>query len=233
QGRSIRGKNVRDITWLTPNGKVMTNTDWHEPHVRCLAVRFEGDQMDEVDERGRQISGHSFLMLLNAHNHSIDFTLPAHKQNEFWKPLVDTSDVSRSFGLMRQGQVYRVTSHSMVVLRLKTVASKMAARLISWMQPEMMASSLFVPEQAEAQPEQKSAEETQKPTDPQTSEEKPAVVDPDPTSVQNTLTEPAAETKSSPAAESVLKPEGQTDPEPENKTRVNTSDKPAEEEDSN
>ncbi len=163
QGRLIRGENVQDITWLTPSGKSMTDKDWHEPHVRCLAVRFEGDQIHQVDEKGRDITGNTFLMLLNAHDHSIDFTLPQHEANEFWKPMLDTSDISRKTGLMRQNQVYRVTAHSMVVLRIKSVSSNIAARLIQWMQPEM-ATSLFLPEKTE-EPEEvvvtdPSAEET-------------------------------------------------------------------------
>ena len=46
---------------------------------------------------------------------------------------------------MCQGQVYRVSAHGMAVLRLKSVASRVAARLLRWIQPEM-SSSVLVPE---------------------------------------------------------------------------------------
>ncbi len=144
QGRQIRGQEVQDIAWLTPNGKSMTDRDWREPNVRCLAVRLEGAMIDEVDEKGRQILGSTFLLLLNAHHHAVDFTLPAHRENEFWKPTIDTCESEPDSGLMCQGEIYRVSAHAMAVLRLKTVSSKIAARLIRWLQPEKT-SSLFVP----------------------------------------------------------------------------------------
>ncbi|MBL4883370.1 MAG: glycogen debranching protein GlgX [Planctomycetaceae bacterium] len=146
QGRKIRGNEVQDITWLTPGGEVMTDSHWSQAHVQCLAVRLEGGLISEVDEKGRQIHGKTFLLLLNAHHHSVDFTLPAHRENEFWKPTLDTSGSSEEAGLMRQRQVYRLIGNSMAVLRLKTVSSRIAARLLEWMQPERI-TTLFVPEQ--------------------------------------------------------------------------------------
>ncbi len=145
QGRKIRGDEVQDISWITPGGKAMTDENWNEPHVQCLAVRLEGGLIAEVDEKGRQIHGKTFLMLLNANKHPVDFTLPAHKENEFWKPTIDSSDSSQETGLMRQGQVYRMMGNSIAVLRLKTVSSRIAARLLEWIQPER-ASTLFVPD---------------------------------------------------------------------------------------
>ncbi|WP_013628955.1 glycogen debranching protein GlgX [Rubinisphaera brasiliensis] len=145
QGRQVGGTNALDITWLTPNGKPMSDSDWNEQHARCLAVRLEGAMLDEVDEKGRQIVGNTFLLLLNAHHHPVDFTLPPHRDNEFWKPTLDSCESTPASGLMCQGQVYRVSAHGMAVLRLKSVASRVAARLLRWIQPEM-SSSVLVPE---------------------------------------------------------------------------------------
>ncbi len=153
QGRQIRGKEVQDITWLTPQGKPMTDKDWREPHVRCLAVRLEGAMIDEVDEKGRQILGSTFLLLLNAHHHPVDFRLPSHRENEFWKPTLDSCESNPDHGLMCQGELYRVPGHGMAVLRLKTVASKIAARLLRWLHPET-AVSLIVPDEEQEASEQ-------------------------------------------------------------------------------
>ena len=47
--------------------------------------------IDEVDERGRKITGKTFLLLLNAHDHAVDFVLPSLEENEFWRPNLDAS----------------------------------------------------------------------------------------------------------------------------------------------
>lgn len=52
QGRSIRGASVKDIYWLDPSGREMTDEAWNAPFVRSLGVLMVGDAIDEVDERG-------------------------------------------------------------------------------------------------------------------------------------------------------------------------------------
>ena len=59
------GGDVRDITWLTPKGAVMTDADWHSETARCLGIRLSGDQIDEVDELGQPITDDTMLLLLN------------------------------------------------------------------------------------------------------------------------------------------------------------------------
>ena len=53
QGRAIRGADVKDIYWLDPSGREMTDEAWNAPSVRSLGVLMVGDALDEVDERGR------------------------------------------------------------------------------------------------------------------------------------------------------------------------------------
>ena len=75
QGRSIRGEGVTDVTWFSPTGKDMTDDDWGA-FVRCLGIRLAGDLIGEVDEHGELIVGDTLLMLMNADNNTIKFTLP-------------------------------------------------------------------------------------------------------------------------------------------------------------
>jgi glycogen operon protein len=57
QGRSIRGAGVKDIYWLDPSGREMTDEAWTAPFVRSLGVLMVGDAIDDVDERGRRVTG--------------------------------------------------------------------------------------------------------------------------------------------------------------------------------
>ena len=91
QGRRIRGAEVKDLYWLRPDGKEMTDEDWTQGYVRCLGVRLAGDAMDEKDSKGRPLLDETFLMLLNAHHEPRPFTLPAHKRGVRWQPVFDTA----------------------------------------------------------------------------------------------------------------------------------------------
>jgi glycogen operon protein len=52
QGRSIRGSDVRDITWLSATGKEMTDADWQSDSNRCLGVFLSGDLIETEDALG-------------------------------------------------------------------------------------------------------------------------------------------------------------------------------------
>lgn len=136
QGRQIRGDHARDIQWLAPSGKEMTDSDWHSGAVRCLGVRLDGEMLDEVDEKGQHIVGDTVLMIMNAHHQDIEFVLPKHEPHEYWQPQFDTraADVKKRW--LPQGYRYKLTARSMAVLQLKQVRPKTLARVAKWLNEE-------------------------------------------------------------------------------------------------
>jgi len=92
QGRSIRGEGVKDIYWLDPSGHEMTDEAWNAPFVRSLGVLAVGEALDEVDEHGRQVTGDTLLILLNAHPEQVPFILPSVKDDTSWLRIIDTVD---------------------------------------------------------------------------------------------------------------------------------------------
>jgi glycogen operon protein len=130
QGRQIRGASARDIHWLTPNGHDMTNADWTAGGGRALGVRLEGELLDEVDDRGRRITGRTLLLLLNAHDHALQFTIPRHQPDEAWKALFDTARTRPTHRWHHLGDRYAVEGHSMVVLELRRHRSGLLGRLV-------------------------------------------------------------------------------------------------------
>ncbi|HTI50038.1 MAG TPA: glycogen debranching protein GlgX [Planctomycetaceae bacterium] len=74
-GRRIRGKGIRDIIWLNPSGREMTDADWSAGFIQSVGVFFAGD-VDESDETGKSVVGDNLLLLLNASHHGVKFTLP-------------------------------------------------------------------------------------------------------------------------------------------------------------
>ena len=69
------GAEVRDISWLTPAGTEMTVDDWRRG-ARSLAVLLNGNAITEPGPRGETITDHSFLLLFNAGDQPVSFTLP-------------------------------------------------------------------------------------------------------------------------------------------------------------
>ena len=74
QGRPIVG-DVKDIYWISPEGREMQAADW-DAEVRTLGVLLVGEEIDDRDEQGNRITGTSFLLLLSAANHPIEFQMP-------------------------------------------------------------------------------------------------------------------------------------------------------------
>jgi isoamylase len=84
----------RDISWLTPAGAEMTNADWQASQTRSLAVLLNGEAITEPGAHGEPITDQSFLLLFNAHDQPVTFTLPGAARD--WQVVVDTADGARS-----------------------------------------------------------------------------------------------------------------------------------------
>ena len=122
QGRRIRGAEVKDLSWLRPDGKEMTDEDWAKGYVRCLGVRLAGHAIDEKDSKGRPLLDDTFLILLNAHHEPRPFTLPAHKRGVRWQPVMDTAltqENAKQVSILKAGFQYDLEARSLAVLRLR------------------------------------------------------------------------------------------------------------------
>jgi glycogen operon protein len=117
QGRSIRGADVKDIYWLDPSGREMTDEAWNAASVRSLGVLMAGDALDEVDERGRQVTGGTLLILLNAHAEEVPFCLPR-TNGRHWLRVVDTIDARAPEKRFNGGAHYALQGRTLVLFTL-------------------------------------------------------------------------------------------------------------------
>lgn len=118
QGRKLPGTELKDITWLTPDGSEMTDKEWNTGYARSLGLQMAGLLEDERDDRGVSIQDDDFLLLLNAHHEGITFTLPKLPDNANWVASLDTGHASglASNGIFKPSDEYEVGPRSMVVL---------------------------------------------------------------------------------------------------------------------
>ncbi len=125
-GRQIRGSDIKDISWLGPDGKEMTDEAWSAGFVRCLGMRLAGDLIGDVDERGERIIGDTMLLLLNAHHEPVLFALPAHKMEHSWELLFDTADPATRAADLKEGTRYALQGRSTAVFRTRVPAAEPA-----------------------------------------------------------------------------------------------------------
>lgn len=118
QGRAIKGANVKDILWLRPDGREMTDEEWRQDSARCLGVLLAGGGLEEQDERGRPVTDKSFMLLLNAHFETVSFTLPPLIAKKEWLTLFDTScqTTHRNDSWFAGGTVYPLEARSLALL---------------------------------------------------------------------------------------------------------------------
>jgi isoamylase len=93
RGQSIRGApgEAGDIVWFTPGGEEMTDADWEAGFAKSLAVFLNGEAISEPDQRGHRIEDESFLLLFNASEGDLEFTLPPARYGTAWQLVFDTA----------------------------------------------------------------------------------------------------------------------------------------------
>lgn len=110
----------RDIAWLVPSGKLMTQDDWDFAFGKSLMVYLNGKAIAEPDNRGNAIVDDSFLLMFNAHFDDIEFTLPPAQLGASWKLIVDTTESTgypKDPQVINAGGTITVPSRSMMLLR--------------------------------------------------------------------------------------------------------------------
>jgi glycogen operon protein len=91
EGRPIHGDDIKDLAWLNPDGREMTDEEWDQHFARCLGVYLSGAELDEMDERGNPLRDDDFIVLINAHHEAIPFLLPDYGRQDNWFCLMDTA----------------------------------------------------------------------------------------------------------------------------------------------
>jgi glycogen operon protein len=130
QGRQIRGDATSDIRWLKPTGLEMQASDWGEEPTRVFGVQMNGKMIDEVDDRGRPITGRTLLILFNSEDEATEFVLPALKDHEYWKPLINTAQRDSQLPRIRGGSEYQLASRSLALFGQHALRPRFLSRFL-------------------------------------------------------------------------------------------------------
>jgi isoamylase len=124
EGRSLRGRDVRDIAWFTPAGQEMSEQDWSVGSPKSLMVFLNGKAIPNRGPRGEAIVDNTFLLCFNAHHETIAFTLPPTPFGRRWYRVIDTADpdLRQPVSGIDAGSTLQVADRSVVVLQLAELA---------------------------------------------------------------------------------------------------------------
>jgi len=118
EGRPLHGGGVKDILWLKPDGKEMSDQEWEHESARSLGVYLSGTGLTDVDRYGRTKRDDDFLILLHPHHEDTAFVLPA-IPGEPWRALFDTAQEPATPDARKHyaaGETYLLRARSLVLL---------------------------------------------------------------------------------------------------------------------
>ncbi|MBG6189157.1 glycogen operon protein [Arthrobacter sp. CAN_A212] len=122
-GRPVRrgeGEALPDIVWLGTDGTVMAPEDWDTGFGRSIAVFLNGQGISGRDARGQRITDQNFLLLFNASDEPVDFTLPPREYAPAWDEVIDTAGKFADSDAIPAEATITLEAKSMVVLRAHT-----------------------------------------------------------------------------------------------------------------
>ena len=126
RGRAVTAPEVKDISWLEPDGSEMSDHDWNMSFARSLGVSISGRGLDERDERGRPVEDDDLLLLLNAHDGEVPFALPG-IEDESWHVVIDTHFASGTpeVKVYEAGKTYPLQPRSLALLVKPRTSSRL------------------------------------------------------------------------------------------------------------
>jgi len=101
QDREIRkpGKDtaVMDVAWLNTDGNHVSDAVWHTDWNRAVGVLLNGQTLEVTDEKGQPVIDNSFLLIVNAAQDGVEFTLPPCISGAGWRQIISTENVDDPF----------------------------------------------------------------------------------------------------------------------------------------
>jgi isoamylase len=112
------------IAWFTPAGEQMTGEDWEAGFAKSLTVFLNGEEITEPDRRGQPIRDDSFLLLFNASELDLEFTIVPQASGD-WEKAVDTAAPAGESGentRVKPGDKVIVVNRSVQLFRRKELS---------------------------------------------------------------------------------------------------------------
>lgn len=92
QDLDVKDPAMSDLVWYGTDGKPMPQEAWGHEWAQSLAFVLNGNTLRAVDEDGNTLVDDSFLFLVNASHHGVEFELPPSPLESAWNKVIDTAN---------------------------------------------------------------------------------------------------------------------------------------------
>jgi isoamylase len=120
-GRPVPGGDgSKDVAWLHPAGRELTDLDWFDQGLRTIGMYLDGRGLRHRGGRGELIIDKSYLLLLHSGDHPAEFSLPGKPWADRYEVIIDTAEAGGSDGsasIIDAEDTILLESRSVLVLR--------------------------------------------------------------------------------------------------------------------
>jgi isoamylase len=88
---------VQDVAWFNTDGKQVPDEVWNTEWNRSICVLLNGQTLQVTDDQGNPVVDNSFLLIVNAAQDGVQFTLPPCVSKGKWFQMIDTEDIDDPF----------------------------------------------------------------------------------------------------------------------------------------
>ena len=107
----------KDLAWIHPEGREMTDADWFDERLHTFGMFVSGDPLRAPGPRGERLSDSSFLLWFNAHPEPGKATLPVNEWVHRGEVVLSTDTSHPAGEQLEAGQVIDIQPRSVIVLR--------------------------------------------------------------------------------------------------------------------
>jgi glycogen operon protein len=109
-----------DLIWLRQEGGEFGDIDWFDPDRQSLGMWIDGSNSQSRTREGELVTDHSWLLLMNAADKSVEFALPGAEYGATFEPTLDTTTADGSPatpGILTAGATVTLEERSLLLLR--------------------------------------------------------------------------------------------------------------------
>jgi len=107
----------KDLSWLHPSGREMTEADWGDPSLSGVGVFMSGAPLREPGPCGEQLIDNSFLLWFNAADRPMEIALPANEWVQTGEVVLSTDEANPVGAGLKAGQELVLGPRTVLVVR--------------------------------------------------------------------------------------------------------------------
>ena len=116
-GRSVSPEGIKSVTWLRPDGRQKLDVDWNKGWARSVALMICGSAGEFYTDTGERLLDDTLMLLFNAHDDAVAFTLRDAHRGRPWECLLDTA-LAREGERVAAGETIDIADRSLSVWKL-------------------------------------------------------------------------------------------------------------------